>query len=100
MQPMEPLHAHHPTVETLNCYKEDPVETQIPRALADINSSTLILSSEIVQESIHDILEYLDMIALASPRILATDHTDPFLSRYSVPDPLNSNSAVRTIKWN
>lgn len=34
-----------------------------------------------------DLLEYLSLITLNSPRIYADDSVDPYLSRYRVPDP-------------
>ena len=66
------------------------------------------ISSEATQEALYDVLEYLDMLALASPRIQAINHTDPFLSRYTVPDLQGVRSAedspgigvkIRVLSW-
>lgn len=61
------------------------------------------------QESLYDLLEYLDLLFLDSPRVQTTDRIDPFLSRYAVPDlpeMLESKTASKTahsikiLTWN
>jgi ribonuclease P/MRP protein subunit RPP40 len=99
MQSTGPLSAYHPTIQALDYSKQGPVETRTPSALTDTLFKSPANSSEETQESVHDTLEYLDMVALASPRVQATDHVDPFISQYSVSDPSESTSSVRAIIW-
>jgi ribonuclease P/MRP protein subunit RPP40 len=59
---------------------------------------------------VHDLFEYLDMLTLASPRVQSTDKTDPYISRYQVPDLPNdaalalddtsrAGGNVKTVTW-
>jgi len=43
-----------------------------------------------------ELSEYLSLLALSSPRLLASDKPDPFISRYSIPDPLPHPTATST----
>jgi ribonuclease P/MRP protein subunit RPP40 len=98
-KPLGPLSTHHPTVQTLTCSKQELLETLTPSALTALPSSSSALSLEETQESIYETLEYLDMVALSSPRVQATDQIDSFLSRYAVPDPSESSNSVKTMTW-
>lgn len=56
--------------------------------------------SEEVQEHCTALSEWLSMVAFESPRVIAGDTIDPFLSRYSVPDVDNSTpSDLVILKW-
>ncbi|KAL2430812.1 hypothetical protein ABEF95_013579 [Exophiala dermatitidis] len=95
-----PLTAHHPTVIELTPQLRElphvaavPITLSSPGALttttaADAATPTTTATKvpEDVQESILDLFEYIDMLALGSPRLDAFDHIDPFISRYRVPD--------------
>ncbi len=95
-----PLGAHHPTVQTLACSKQQLAESLTPAALTTCLVHSAAPSSEETEESVYDILEYLDMAALDSPRVQASDHIDSFLSRYTVPDPSKSLCSLQRITWN
>jgi ribonuclease P/MRP protein subunit RPP40 len=98
-KPLGPLSAHHPTVQTLTCSKQELLEALTASALTALPSSSSALCLEETQESIYETLEYLDLVALASPRVQATDQIDSFLSRYAVPDPSESSNSVKTMTW-
>ena len=56
--------------------------------------------SEEVQEHCAALSEWLAMVALESPRVIAGDTVDPVLSRYSVPDVDDSAPSDLVIsKW-
>ncbi|KAJ9606600.1 hypothetical protein H2200_008608 [Cladophialophora chaetospira] len=76
-----PLSRHHPIVQELGCSKQELPQILIPIALSTCIANPTTLSLEETEESIHDVLEYLDMAALASPRIEGSDQVDSFLSR-------------------
>ena len=99
MQHPGPLSAHHPTWQTLMCSNRSPFDIHTPSAMFESLPTSSTFSSEEAQESIYDILEFLDMVALSSPRVQATDHIDSFLSRYSVPDRSERTTSVRTLTW-
>ena len=66
--------------------------------MQSLSSNTL--ASVVEEEDALDILEWLGLVSLQSPRIQVQDRIDPYLSRYSIP---GAESAVRTevvtIKW-
>ncbi|KIW67570.1 hypothetical protein PV04_06810 [Phialophora macrospora] len=98
--PLGPLSAHHPTEQTLTCSRQELLETMTPSLLTGLSSYSSDLSLGETQESIYEVLEYLDMVALASPRVRTTDQIDSFLSRYAVPDPSESSNSVKAMTWN
>jgi ribonuclease P/MRP protein subunit RPP40 len=65
--------------------------------------STTTLPTEDVQESLYELLEYVDLLQLGSPRVQSTDQVDPFISRYSVPETSSDGEVetqnVRVLKW-
>ncbi|ETI22059.1 hypothetical protein G647_06130 [Cladophialophora carrionii CBS 160.54] len=98
--PLGPLSAHYPTVQTLTCSVRELSDVLGPSVLTDFPGHSPALSQDETQESIYEILEYLDMVALASPRLKATDQTDSFISRYVVPDASESSNTVKVLTWN
>ncbi|EXJ77447.1 hypothetical protein A1O3_09673 [Capronia epimyces CBS 606.96] len=102
-----PIITHHPTI----MHDVAPTVKKIPNALipSTLTTTTNIMTPstltertrshpppptatsssvppEELQETMLDLFEYVDMLSLASPRVQATDHVDPFISRYQVPD--------------
>lgn len=65
--------------------------------------SNATLPAEDVQESLYELLEYLDLLQLRSPRLRSTDGIDPFISRYSVPQTPGEKDLqthnVRILEW-
>lgn len=84
--PDGPLNAHFPTIQTLKCSTQDVRHVLLPTTLTSGFEDVAAAPPEEQQESVYDLLEYLDMLFLGSPRVQATDRIDPFLSRYAVPD--------------
>ncbi|KEF51154.1 uncharacterized protein A1O9_12768 [Exophiala aquamarina CBS 119918] len=70
--------------------------------MAQATSNPTFITDD-VQESFHDLLEYVDLIQLGSPRVQSMDQVDPFISRYSVPDDLSEKELekqnVRVLRW-
>ncbi|OQV04322.1 hypothetical protein CLAIMM_09225 isoform 4 [Cladophialophora immunda] len=106
-QNTQPLSNHHPTIHTLTPFTQSLTNTLTPRTMAAVSDGISLLSAE-AHESLYDILEYVDMLSLASPRVQATDQTHSFLSRYEVPDlsdeadpndPHTSGQPVRVLTW-
>lgn len=46
-----------------------------------------------------DLLEWLSLLLLESPRILAEDKIDPYLSRYVPPGGPSTSSKLAKVKW-
>ncbi|KAJ9497919.1 hypothetical protein H2202_006522 [Exophiala xenobiotica] len=108
----QPITTHHPIFQTLsprtqtlsNILSPSTLTTSLPL------SSSGGMPSEETQEMAHDLFEYLDMLTLASPRVQSTDKTDPYISRYQVPDLPNdaalalddtsrAGGNVKTVTW-
>lgn len=55
------------------------------------------------QESLYDLLEYVDLLQLGSPRVQSTDQVDPFISRYSIPEGSIEGKLeiqnIRVLRW-
>lgn len=66
-------------------------------------ASNPTLLTEDAQESLYDLLEYIDLLQLGSPRVQSTDQVDPFISRYSVPESSSERELetqkVRVLRW-
>jgi hypothetical protein len=85
--------AHHPTVVDLTPTTKTLSDVLVPSTLVTAarfsGTDKSSISSQVHQESIYDTFEYLDMLALTSPRVQVTDKVDPFISRYAVPSDLD-----------
>ena len=99
VSPTDPLLSHHPIVQTITCSTQELAECRVPAALTSTILDLFAHPPEEVQESIYEIVEYLDMVALGSPRIQTTDRIDPFLSRYAVPHPSENADTLWTLTW-
>lgn len=78
----DPLAKHHPKPVTIPPHSHPLVQVLTPPLLSTGSTSTLPTS----QSATADLFEYLSLISLTSPRLASSDRTDPFLSRYQVPD--------------
>ena len=55
---------------------------------------------EVLEEEAFDIVEWLDLVALGSPRVDVGDKIDPYISRYSVPEAEEArNMDLVVVKW-
>lgn len=82
-----PITTCHPTIQPLLPTTQTVSNVRFPSTL----TTALPLSprhppTEETQETIFDLLEYLDMLTLASPQVEVSDKTDAFISRYKTPD--------------
>ncbi|OAP54467.1 hypothetical protein AYL99_11568 [Fonsecaea erecta] len=102
-----PLSVHYPTTHTLAPSTQSLPNTLTPRTIASIADGVSLLPAE-AHESLFDVLEYVDMLSLASPRVQATHQTHSFLSRYEVPDlpddvdfngPSTPGQIVKLLRW-
>lgn len=91
--PKTPLAAHHPlhfpvspTITRSEAVKVPPLTT----SAADPGDPDWALETH----------EWLDMVALQSPRVQASDSIDPYLSRYRVPDVDNAETYnLVSVSW-
>ncbi|KAK4940030.1 hypothetical protein LTR10_019767 [Elasticomyces elasticus] len=101
----QPITAYHPTIQPLQPTTQILSNVLFPSSLTDVlPCSPQHPSSEETQETLFDLLEYLDMLALASPQVQVSDTTDSFISRYGVPDVERDNLGqtshnVKVMTW-
>ncbi|PSN72802.1 hypothetical protein BS50DRAFT_568403 [Corynespora cassiicola Philippines] len=76
----EPISKHHPSIQSITPSTNTLKQVLVPKI--DVSDLPTLHSSE---ESL-SILEYLNLLSLASPRLNASDDINPYLSRYEVPD--------------
>ena len=85
-----PIAIHHPIPREVSPAQTVHKNVLVPLLLpADWKSSSL---SEREEEAL-DILEWLGMLTLRSPRINSGDDIDPYLSRYAVPNSRNPDDS-------
>ncbi|KAK6381650.1 hypothetical protein LTS17_004709 [Exophiala oligosperma] len=100
-----PITAHHPTIQSFSPTIQTLRGVRFPSTLTtSLPTLPGLKPAEETQESIHDLFEFVDMLALASPRVQTTDNVDPFLSRYQVPDLSESTTdsrgaSVKVVTW-
>jgi ribonucleases P/MRP protein subunit RPP40 len=96
-----PLLAHHPTIHNLKQTSHTLTDTIVPAYITSFPAPNLNLSSEESQEEVYDMLEYIDLLALTSPRLQSTDSINPYLSTYHVSEASATAKPrnVRTITW-
>ncbi|KAF2085204.1 hypothetical protein K490DRAFT_3369, partial [Saccharata proteae CBS 121410] len=80
-----PIHAHQPTLKSIT-----PSILTLPATKAPPLSSIQPLKDP---DYAIEVLEWLDMVSLPSPRLNASDNVDPFISRYKVPEPYVANAS-------
>ncbi|KAI1616413.1 ribonuclease P [Exophiala viscosa] len=101
----QPIAVYHPTMQPLQPTTHTLSNVPSPSTLtAVLPIPPQHAPSEETQETLFDLLEYLDMLALTSPQVQTSDTTDPFISRYEVPDVEWDNSSqtshnVKVVKW-
>ena len=79
------------------------VSTKLPPPASDSGHPTHVPLSDAEEEDSIELLEWLGLVALDSPRISSSDSIDPYLSRYSVPtvddDSSPETKEVVSIRW-
>jgi ribonucleases P/MRP protein subunit RPP40 len=94
-----PLLAHHPTIHNLKQTSHTLTDTIVPAYITSFPAPNLNLSSEESQEKICDMLEYVDLLALVSPRLQFTDSIDPYLSTYRISEASTQPRNIRIFTW-
>jgi ribonuclease P/MRP protein subunit RPP40 len=89
-----PISIHHPSYRTVLPSTHPACNVLIPPL------GRAALDTPVDEDDATDLLEWLGLVSLRSPRILAEDKIDPFLSRYCTPwhEEANSGGLV-TIRW-
>lgn len=105
----QPINAYYPTFQPLSPGTRTLSNILFPSTLTtSLPLSSGSMPSEETQETVYDLFEYLDMLTLSSPRVQSTDTTDPYISRYQVPDLPNdvtlddtsrAGGNVKTVTW-
>ncbi|GAD99363.1 hypothetical protein AOR_1_694184 [Paecilomyces variotii No. 5] len=92
-----PLKKHHPTIVTCSPSRTDHHDVLVPQ----INMGDLIdASQDDVQDLCQEFSEWIALVSLGSPRVVAGHSVDPYLSRYSVPQvELSKPSDLVSLKW-
>lgn len=83
-----PISAHAPTVKTI-----EPEVSELKGVTIPTFPDTI---SEEDGEEATELLEWVSMTMMASPRVQHRDNIDPFLCRYQTPLTGNADTAVRT----
>lgn len=103
-----PILPHHPIFHDILPTGELLGDVLVPATLTNTFEvpgapSNATSPAEDVQESLYELLEYLDLLQLRSPRLRSTDSIDPFISRYSVPQTPGGKDLqphnVRVLEW-
>ncbi|KAJ5899129.1 hypothetical protein N7495_003873 [Penicillium taxi] len=85
-----PINKHHP--RWVDC---SPVLTNIGKVKVPVMPSL----SDVDVETSDAISEWIALLQLRSSRVSADDDVDPYLSRYSVPEPVQNTTNLISIKW-
>jgi ribonucleases P/MRP protein subunit RPP40 len=91
---------HHPTIMEGNPTDSNFQHVLTPpfsQVFSDFNATTV--PDTINAEAAYEIIEWLGLVVLRSPRVLHDDNIDSYLSRYVVPEGSIQVSSVRIINW-
>ncbi|KAI9728660.1 MAG: hypothetical protein M1828_002766 [Chrysothrix sp. TS-e1954] len=80
-----PISKHHPMIKTSKPSIRHMVGVEVPPFQAITQGEDLDASRYADKDDATDLQEWLGLVALQSPRVLAADATDGYLSRYRVP---------------
>lgn len=92
------LEQHYP--QTVNCTSVQAVHESILIPPFSGDQIRALKTEADIRDYCNDILEWLSLISLDSPRISTNDTIDPYLSRYAVPQQeFAKSSATVSVKW-
>lgn len=94
------LNQHHPTIvqgDPLHSVLKHVLSPPFSQAFSDSINSTI--SGAFDAEARYELIEWLGLVVLESPRVLRSDSIDPHLSRYSAPEGSAEIQSLRIIKW-
>jgi Ribonuclease P 40kDa (Rpp40) subunit len=95
-----PLDQHHPTVvpgDPLYHVLERVLSPPFSQVFSQFTDSTV--SDALDAEASYELIEWLGLVVLQSPRVLHGDSIDPYLSRYAAPEGSTEIQSLRIIKW-
>lgn len=92
-----PLEKHHPTIVSCSPLRKDYHDVLVP----PIDMGGLVdASQDDVQDLCQEFSEWIALVSLGSPRVVAGDSVDPYLSRYSVPQvEISKPPDLVSLKW-
>lgn len=95
-----PLDQHHPTiVQTGPRYKvfEHVLSPPLSQVFSMLFDPTV--PNALNAEASYELIEWLGLVVLQSPRLLQDDLIDPYLSRYAAPEGSTEIRSLRIIEW-
>jgi len=95
-----PLDQHHPTI-VQGGPRHNVLEHVLGPPLSQVYSQFFdpTVSDGLDIEATYELIEWLGLVALQSPRLLHSDLIDPYLSRYTVPEGSTEIQSLRVIEW-
>jgi ribonucleases P/MRP protein subunit RPP40 len=101
------LAVYHPTIVDVEPSQQELIEVLVPALTAAATGLTTMPTSNsagtVDFDSLYEIVEWLSLVAIDSPRVLAKDSVDTYLSRYEVPDVAVGCTAdvqsLRVLRW-
>jgi len=85
-----PIEQHHPDVTTIR-----PVHQEVSVGAVPLIDAARVIADATYEEQL---LEWLGLVLLKSPRIEMWDKVDPYLCRYELPEAVESNDSSRYSK--
>jgi ribonuclease P/MRP protein subunit RPP40 len=95
-----PLNQHHPTIvegDPLYSVLEHVLSPPFSQVFSNFTDPTV--SNAVNAEATYEIIEWLGLVVLQSPRVLHGDNIDPYLSRYAPPEGCTETPSLRIIHW-
>jgi hypothetical protein len=95
-----PLDQHHPAI-----IQGDPLDSVFEHVLCPpfmqsfANFTDPAVSDAFDAEATYEIVEWLGLVLLQSPRVLHGDSIDPYLSRYAAPEGSSEMRSIRVVEW-
>ena len=91
-----PLAQHHPSTKSIPPIKTEVMSVLVPPLDEPLKST----SSTAFEDEAVDLLEWLGLVALESPRVQHNDSVDPYLCRYGIPNEDRAvNSDLTKVRW-
>ena len=95
---VSPLSKHHPTMFDFSSKDKLKALVRVP-PLRPHETGDAPNAFDIGEWS-HNVVEWLGLVALESPRIQAKDMVDPYLSRWTFPEGTSEHATpVRALRW-
>ena len=95
-----PLDQHHPTIvegHPTCSHSQHVLTPPFSQVFSDFIDP--IISDTLDAEATYEVIEWLGLVVLQSPRVLHGDIIDPYLSRYTAPEGSTETLSLMTMKW-